>query len=431
MCARFVDRNYGESGENICGKCCKMKDHLELLINELKSSQLIIKILQEEIELASTTLKIQDNLTNDDSHPTSGKDNAWKVIRRTRAPSMKHKRHNHTDLTTTNTLPLLLNHYDPLCNDSVSDKTPVGTQESKMAKSKHTGKHKTDRKQRVLKEKQLNKQQKVIVVGDSHARGCATEVNHLLKNDFEVLGFVNPGSGMKYIKDTSKVKLQQLSKEDVVVLWGGSNDIAKNSSTVGMRHLLDFVINVTHTNVIVMSAPHRHDLMSNSCVNKEIEKFNRKLHSRLERLRRVEMIDVVNDRNLYTRHGQHLNTEGKETMAKKIGLTKESVLNKQVELITGKWYTDKAIDALDHQPAQSTIDNNNELEINKHSSTSGGLDTLKVQDAKCKCDCEFTSVTIDRNSPKRPRRQPVTRSSDFLWTDTYKYKRGEIGIVGM
>jgi hypothetical protein len=74
-----------------------------------------------------------------------------------------------------------------------------------------------------------------------------------------VLGFVNAGSGMKYIKDMSKVKLQQLLKDDVVVLGVGSNDIAKNNSTVGMRHLLDFVINVTHTNVIVMSAPHRHE----------------------------------------------------------------------------------------------------------------------------------------------------------------------------
>jgi hypothetical protein len=71
-----------------------------------------------------------------------------------------------------------------------------------MAKSKHSGKHKTDHKQRVLKEKQ----HKAIVVGDSHARGCATEVNHLLKNYCEVLGFVNAGSGMKYIRDTSKVQ---------------------------------------------------------------------------------------------------------------------------------------------------------------------------------------------------------------------------------
>ena len=33
--SRFVDQNYSESGENSCAKCCIMKDHLELLINEL------------------------------------------------------------------------------------------------------------------------------------------------------------------------------------------------------------------------------------------------------------------------------------------------------------------------------------------------------------------------------------------------------------
>jgi hypothetical protein len=71
-----------------------------------------------------------------------------------------------------------------------------------------------------------------------------------------VLGFVNAGSGMECIKGTAKVKLQQFSKEDVLVLWRGSNGIVKNNCTVGMRHLLDFVINATHTNVIVMSAPH-------------------------------------------------------------------------------------------------------------------------------------------------------------------------------
>jgi hypothetical protein len=54
------------------------------------------------------------------------------------------------------------------------------------------------------------------------------------------------------------------------------------------------------------------------------------------------------------------------------------VLNKQVEPVTGKWYTDKAIDAPDHHPEQGMIDSNNELEINECSSTSGELDTLKV-----------------------------------------------------
>jgi hypothetical protein len=64
-------------------------------------------------------------------------------------------------------------------------------------------------------------QRKIIILGDSHARGCAAKVSHLLNNDFEVLRFVNPGSGMKYIKEMSRMKLQQLSKEDIVILWGG------------------------------------------------------------------------------------------------------------------------------------------------------------------------------------------------------------------
>jgi hypothetical protein len=40
---------------------------------------------------------------------------------------------------------------------------------------------------------------------------------------------MNPGSEMKYIRDTSRVKLQQLSKKDVLVIWGGCNDIVKNN----------------------------------------------------------------------------------------------------------------------------------------------------------------------------------------------------------
>ena len=139
MCARFVDQNYGVSYENMCGKCCKMKDHLELLINELKPSQLVIKIFQEEIKLASTGLKNQDNLTNDESHPNSEKNNAWKVIRRTRAPAMKHKRYNHTDQMTTGTFPPISNRYDPVCNDSVGDDTQISTQKPMIVKSKHTG----------------------------------------------------------------------------------------------------------------------------------------------------------------------------------------------------------------------------------------------------------------------------------------------------
>jgi hypothetical protein len=171
-----------------------------------------------------------------------------------------------------------------------------------------------------------------------------------------------------------------------------------------MEHLLEFVINTTHTNVILMSAPHRYDLMRDSCIIKERGKFNRKLCIRLEKLRKVETIDVVSDRNWYTSHRQCLNSEGKESMAKKIASTIERVLNKKVEPIHGKWYTGKETDILDRQPVQGKIDSN--LEEGNSEFSVGVLHTLKVNDSQQKCDCQNMCilVIVDRKSPKRPRR---------------------------
>jgi len=159
MCAHFVDQNYGVSGENMCEICCKMNDYLELLISELKSSLLTIKILQEEMKLASAGLKNHDNLTNDESHPISEKDNEWKVIRCTRAPVMKYKGHNCTDQRTMGTFPPVSNHYDLVCNDLISDDAPLSSQVPTMVTSKHTRKNiMTVRKKRVSKEEQHKKQ---------------------------------------------------------------------------------------------------------------------------------------------------------------------------------------------------------------------------------------------------------------------------------
>jgi len=103
----------------------------------------------------------------------------------------------------------------------------------------------------------------VVIIGDSHARGCAAEVKHLLNDKFEVLGLGNPGSGMEFIKNTVRTELHHLTKNDAVVVWGGSNDIARNNSIKGIKNILDFVMEASHTNVNLMSAPLRHDLIRN------------------------------------------------------------------------------------------------------------------------------------------------------------------------
>jgi hypothetical protein len=55
----------------------------------------------------------------------------------------------------------------------------------------------------------------------------------------------------------------------------------------------------------------------------------------------MEMIDVVSERNFYTKYGQHLNSGGKESMSQKIATTIECLLYRKVEFISGKWYNDE------------------------------------------------------------------------------------------
>jgi hypothetical protein len=57
----------------------------------------------------------------------------------------------------------------------------------------------------------------------------------------------------------------------MVVLWGGSDDVARNKSDDSLKHILDVVRNSNHINVIVMTVPHRRDLVRNSCVNNQVE----------------------------------------------------------------------------------------------------------------------------------------------------------------
>jgi len=134
-------------------------------------------------------------------HIINGKNYPWKEVSRTRTTATK--KFNRTNQMGTVSFPLLTNRYDPLSSYSENDDTPTSKVTSRIAKPRHTEKRKMNHKKRGLKKKQ----RKVLIFGDSHARGCAAELHHLLKKDFEVLGFVTPGSGMKNIKDTSMGKL--------------------------------------------------------------------------------------------------------------------------------------------------------------------------------------------------------------------------------
>ena len=55
--------------------------------------------------------------------------------------------------------------------------------------------------------------------------------------------------------------------------------------------------------------------------------------------------EVTSERELCTKHGQNLNTRGKETMANKIELSIENVLKRKVDPINMKWQEDDGVDS--------------------------------------------------------------------------------------
>jgi hypothetical protein len=101
-------------------------------------------------------------------------------------------------------------------------------------------------------------------------------------------------------------------------IWGGFHDIGKNAAKTGLKHMVKFVKGNSHTNIVIMEAPQRHNLSTLSCINNELIVFNRKLQKMMKTHNNMEILDMDIRWGHFTRHGLHMNRMGKEKMASKI-----------------------------------------------------------------------------------------------------------------
>ena len=119
------------------------------------------------------------------------------------------------------------------------------------------------------------------------------------------------------------------TNKDTVVIWGGTRDIGWNESNQALKQIKNFVQSYSNTNIIVISVPCRYDVDQKSCVNEEVEVFNRKLCKHLKAFNNTQMVEGGSNRDYYTRHGLHLNQKGKEQMARNIAWAIKDRLNVQ------------------------------------------------------------------------------------------------------
>jgi hypothetical protein len=123
---------------------------------------------------------------------------------------------------------------------------------------------------------QPNRDNKIVILGDSHAWGLSSNVKNNLGNNYSVCSIVKPAGNIA-TQISSTVNLNLLTKNDAIIFWGSANDVSRKNSQKGLNQLVNFVQSNSHTSILLMCIPPRHDLPEWSCVNNETKVFNRKL----------------------------------------------------------------------------------------------------------------------------------------------------------
>jgi hypothetical protein len=222
-----------------------------------------------------------------------------------------------------------------------------------------------------------SKKHKIIFMGDSHIRGHVSNLKSLLNNNFELYRIVKPGSTTSKLKETTEKEISQLSQDHLIVICSGPNEHEINEFSLTFQNTSNFIKASNHTNIILINIPFRYDLRNSTSVN-EVSTLNRKLKKLVQVSPHTKFLETDNNRNLFTKHGLHLNKLGKQLVTCQIASLIHLVFEQKTfsPIILG-WHND-------------------------------------IQDN--------TNITYDgirnklpsRNS-SRNRKMPVTRPKDFLW----------------
>ena len=390
-----------------------MKRVLKEMQEELSSARLIIRLLQADGNITGIDTAANQE-TNHDSRNNKFKD--WKLVSDSK---VRANRTTPVQQPQPHPIPTIINRYavlDNLHNNSQSQQqceyinTLLSPKEGcDRVTDRACASQQTKRKYKYNMETSSMKQNKIIIMGDSHARGCAQEVQHNLGCCFEVHGFVKPGANAQMIVNTSTKTMGKLTKKDVVVVWGGTRDVGKNETDKGLRQIRNFVENHKQTNVIVMSVPYRHDLESSSCVNHEVKVYNRKLKKNLKLFDNRCVLEVDTDRELYTRHGLHMNLKGKERIACKIAETIKDMINKKMSVpIRMKHKEDLGRENKETEGETITMETETNQEISKKNSQFN-------TETKDKTMGTLTLDILGNRSSTRQRKTPKSLTDDFLW----------------
>jgi hypothetical protein len=306
-----------------CLSCKNLKEELQRVQDDLKTAQFIIELLRKE--LSSTSEQESSGKYIHSKECDECDNDEWRQVRVSQATK---KRDNIPPITdycvhTANryvVLHDLQEHRQPNLQPPTKYKgRPIATvingvpsmRNRKKSEQKHKNQQSNNTGNMVK-----SKKHSVLLLGDSHAKRSADLIKNELSKEFGVIGIVKPGARTSDILNTNIDK--SMTNNDIVIVWAGTNDISKDRAKEGINNVINFIERTSHTNILIMEVPHRHDLADWSCVNREVIRFNRLLAKRLKSYQHAAICRMDLGRQHFTKHGLHMNKEGKVKMCQQL-----------------------------------------------------------------------------------------------------------------
>jgi hypothetical protein len=142
----------------------------------------------------------------------------------------------------------------------------------------------------------------VKILGDSHLRETASKIDRYLNTKYEVSSWIKPRANIEEIVNTLVEDLKCLGTQDVIAMNGESNDIGskRNQIHTVLVQMKQFIQENTHSNIIIVNIPPRHDMNRNSVTNLGIQAANRKLNTIAKAYNNVTIIESNLHRKYFT-----------------------------------------------------------------------------------------------------------------------------------
>lgn len=291
-----------------------LKSELSKFKTENKNLQSTIEFLQNEIKTLEEKLKEQNELNEKCLHcfPPLNKSSS-KILQPNNNDS--YVSCNDTRFVSTNQFELLSN----TTNDSTEAAESSTTENLNTNHCPDRPRHKKDSKNLKTKTKkvlikQKTKEQKLVIMADSHGRNLGHFVQQITETD--VCSHVRPGALFNQVTVDADVLISHLGKKDYVFVIAGTNNLEKTGIKRLVGDALKIIKKTQHTNLILSAVPMRHDVshldIKISCINSQLEQI-------VEEHDHVKLLPVhLLPRDFFTTHGLHLNKKGKWRVASDI-----------------------------------------------------------------------------------------------------------------